>query len=454
MVELRGDTHASKGSENSDLVKRDKDSVVSGPRRWPDLFFAAGKGAKLIDVDGNSYTDLTAGGAACNVGHNNDSVVKAICDQAQSLIHIGYQSAGHRPELELADTLRNIAPQNLSKGKIAFTNSGSEAVDVALRVSRLCTRRHVFLAYECSHHGVTMAASWVSGDTGLRVGIAPRGLDVICLPYPYCYRCPLGLRYEDCGLACVEYVRRALARNVLVDDVSCLLFEPVQQAAGIVVPPKEYFGEIAKHCREMGIMMIADEVVTALGRTGRMFGMDNFGISANMVVLGKPLASGMPLGAVIGERELMDQAAKSIHALESGAANPICCAASLESIRLIRRDNLEKRAAAMGEEVLGRLRDFADDVGEIGEVRGLGLMIGVELVKNRQSKQPASELAKKVMREATKRGVLIDALGPSRNVLRISPPLNIPAEDMTRSIDTIEEILASLSARHQSSLSS
>jgi 4-aminobutyrate aminotransferase/(S)-3-amino-2-methylpropionate transaminase len=344
----------------------------------------------------------------------------------------------------LAEALRSIAPQNLSEGRVAFTNSGSEAVDVALRIAMLCTKRHVFLTYQSSHHGASIAGSWVSGDIGLREGIAPRGLDVVLLPYPYCYRCPLGLKYGDCGLACVEYVRRALARDVHVEEVACLLLEAIQQAAGIVVPPKEYFGEIEKLCREMGIMRIADEVATGLGRTGRMFGIDNFGISANMMTLGKPLASGLPLGAVIGEKELMSQAAKSIHALESGAANPICCAASLESIRLIRKNNLEKRAADMGEEVMRRLQDLAGDVEEIGEVRGLGLMIGVELVKDRRSKQPDSEHATQVVREAAKRGVLMDRVGICKNVLRISPPLNIPAEDMTRSIDIIEEILAKL----------
>ena len=435
---------ASKAPENSDLLKRDKDTVISGSRRWPQLFIVGGKGSRLIDVHGNSYIDLTAGGATCNVGHNNDSVVKAICDQAHSLIHVGYQSAAHDRELELADTLRSIAPENLRDGKVAFTNSGSTAADVAVRIARVYTKRHVILTYEGSHHGSTMVASWVSSDPGLRKGIAPRGLDVFTIPYPYCYRCPLGLRYRDCGLACVEYVKRTLAANVCVDDVSCLLFEPLQQAGGIVVPPLEYFGEIAKLCEEMGIMMVADEVVTALGRTGRMFGMEHFGISASIVTLGKPLASGMPLGAVIGERELMSEAANSIHGLESGTANPVCCAASLETIRIIRRENLEKRAAAMGEELRGRLRNLADTVGEIGEVRGLGLMTGIELVKDRKSKEPAREFAEEVARETTKRGVLIEALGVYKNVLRISPPLNISTEDM-RSVDTVEEVMVSLS---------
>jgi len=441
MVQQKGDTDVGKEPQNSDLVKRDRDMVVSGPRRWPELFIVTGKGSRLTDANGNSYTDLTAGGTACNVGHNNDSVIKAIYDQAEALVHVGYQSAAHRPEVELAGVLRSIAPHNLSEGKVAFTNSGSEAIDVALRIAMLSTKRHVFLTYQSSHHGSSIAGSWVSGDIGLREGIAPRGLDVVFIPYPYCYRCPLGLKYEDCELACIEYDRRSLARDVHVEEVACLLLEPVQQAAGIIVPPKEYFGEIGKLCREHEIMMIDDEVATGLGRTGRMFGLDNFGISANMLTLGKPLASGMPLGAVIGEEELMSQAAKSIHALESGAANPICCAASIESIRLIRENNLEKRAAAMGEEVMRRLRDLGEDVEGIGEVRGLGLMIGVELVKNRRSKEPDSERATRVVREAAKSGVLIDRAGPHKNVLKITPPLNIPAEDMTRSIDVVEKIL-------------
>jgi 4-aminobutyrate aminotransferase-like enzyme len=444
------DAQPSKGSENSDLLKHDKENVISGPRRWPELVIVGGKGSILTDADGNTYVDLTAGGASCNVGHNNGHVVKAICDQAQALVHVGYQSAAHTRESELAETLKSIAPQNLRGGKVAFTNSGSEAVDVALRISRVYTKRHVFLTYEGSHHGSTIASSWVSADLGIRKGIAPRGLDVTHIPYPYCYRCPLGLKYEECGLACVEYVRRALETNVHVEDVACLLFEPIQQAAGQIVPPKEYFTEIARICKKMEIMMVADEVVTALGRAGRMFAMDHFGISASIVTLGKPLASGMPLGAVIGERDLMEQAAKTVHHFESGAANPICCAASFESIRQIRDNNLEKRAQSMGEETLRRLKELTDHVGEIGEVRGLGLMIGVELVEDRESKKPAAEFAKQVVREAMKRGVLIEALGTYKNVIRISPALNIPTEEMMQSLDVIEEALKDISRGHAS----
>ncbi len=274
--------------------------------------------------------------------------------------------------------------------------------------------------------------------------MTPRGLDVVHVPYPYCYRCPFGLKFDDCDLACVEHFERTLERGAFSEDVACLLMEPVQQAAGIIVPPPGYFGKIAKLCREYGIILVADEVVTALGRTGRMFGVDHYNLNVDMITLGKPFASGLPLGAVIGKKSIMNDAAKSIRVIGSCAGNPVCCAASLETIRIIERQHLVKRAAALGSATIRRLKGLGRRIQEMGDVRGLGLLIGVELVKDRESKKPAPDLAKRAVKALAKRKVLTEALGTYKNVLRISPPLNIEDDKMTKSLEILEEVLVSV----------
>jgi 4-aminobutyrate aminotransferase/(S)-3-amino-2-methylpropionate transaminase len=438
----RGQSRRRSASNPHSLLERDKDSILSGWRRWSGLLIAEGRGSTLIDSRRKVYVDLTSAGAVCNVGHNHPSVVKAITAQAQALIHVGYHSAANQPALSLAEKLKSIAPFDFHSGKVAFTNSGSESVDLALKIAKVCTRRSVILAYEGSHHGSTIASAWASGDPVLWKGLTPRGLDVVHVPYPYCYRCPLGLNSDDCGLACAEYFEHILGKEVLAEDVGCLLLEPVQQAAGIIVPPTGYFEVIGKLCKDNGIMIVADEVVTALGRTGRMFGIDHYDLDVDMITLGKPLASGLPLGAVIGKKALMNTATKSVHVIGSCAGNPVCCAASFETIRIIEKQRLVKRAASLGKVTVARLKELAGRFQRIGEVRGLGLLIGVEFVKDRKTKRPAPEIAKRVVDAVRKRGVLTEALGTYKNVLRISPPLNIEDDKMESSLVILEEAVA------------
>ena len=399
-----------------------------------------GKGSALRDMDGNVYVDLISGVATAPIGHCHPKVVEAIQKQTEKLINYVGQDFYNEPQVKLAKKLVEITPGNPSK-KVFFSNSGTESIECALKLAKSHSKRSRMLSFIGAFHGRTFGSLSVGGSKPVHFkGFSPLvpGCQVTHVPYCYCYRCRYRLEYPDCNMWCVDYIREILFQTLLPpEDVSALIAEPIQGEGGYVVPQDEFFPRLRKICDEFGILMIADEVQTGFGRTGHMFAMENWGVNPDIICMAKGIASGVPLGATVAKSTL-DFENEGSHSNTFGG-NPIACEAALATIQVIEEENLKENAKKVGNHILKRLKELMEDQVLIGDVRGKGLMIGIELVKDRDAKTPAPEEADSLIMESLKRGIILLPCGMS--TIRILPSLNIPLEMVDRAIDIFEDAL-------------
>jgi 4-aminobutyrate aminotransferase len=420
------------------ILERDQKFVSQSYTRVYPLVVKKAKGVWVEDVDGNRFLDFNSGIAVCNTGHCHPKVVEAIHRQAEQLIHMSGSDFYYEAQSNLAAKLAEITPGPKEK-KVFFGNSGAEAIEAALKLARFHTRRPFILAFLGAFHGRTMGALSLTASKAIfEKGFSPLVPGVTHVPYPYCYRCPYHHhQYPGCSVACVEWIREDLfKRSIPPEEVAAIFVEPIQGEGGYVVPPPEFHKKLYDLAKEFGILFVADEVQSGMGRTGKMMAIEHWGVTPDIFALAKGIASGMPLGAMVSQSEVMDWVRGS-HASTFGG-NPISCQAALTTIELL-EEGLIQNAAIQGEYLLKNLRDLQKRFHLIGDVRGKGLMIGIEMVRDKKTKEKAIEERNAVIQGCFEKGLLI--LGCGENVIRFSPPLIITQKEADIALSILEEVL-------------
>ncbi|MGW8180106.1 MAG: acetyl ornithine aminotransferase family protein, partial [bacterium] len=407
------------------------------------LVVESAEGNIVKDVDGNEFIDMNAGLAVCSVGHGHPKLKKAIKDQVDKFIHYSYTDFFYADYVDLGEELSKVLPMQGDK-KIFYGNSGAEAIEAAMKVARWHTGRQGYLAYIGSFHGRTMGAvSLTASKPYQRRKFSPLIPGVEHIFYPYCYRCPFHLECPSCGYACVDYIDDYLFHKyVAPEEVSMLIAEPIQGEGGYVVPPDGYFPKLKKLLDQHGILFAVDEVQSGVGRTGKWFAIEHFGVEPDIVCTAKGIAAGMPLGVMASKAEIQNWTPGS-HASTFGG-NPVSCAAALAVLDIIKTDKLLENATVQGGYIKERLTEMMDKHPMIGDVRGKGLMVGVEIVKDKDSKETAPKATEAVMMECFRNGLAIVNCGV--NVIRWMPPLTITRDLIEPSLEIFEKALSKIEA--------
>jgi len=428
---------------NADLQKRRESAIPPGHGSGNAVYVASARGAVITDVEGKNYIDFTGGIAVMNVGHSHPKVVAAIKDQAEKFTHTCFMVAPYAAPVELAEKLCKLVPGSFPKSAL-FVNSGAEAVENAVKIARYAGKKAGIIAFENAYHGRTLLTMTLTSKVKpYKFGFGPFAPEVYRMPFAYCYRCPFNLTYPSCQVVCADHLKTFFINHVAPEMVAAVIAEPVQGEGGFIAPPPEYFKKLVAICKENNIFFISDEIQTGMGRTGKMFAMEHYGVEADFTVVAKSLAAGMPLSAVVGRKDLMD----SIHPFGIGGtygANPVSCRAALAVLEIFEEENLLEKAQTLGRKVKSRLENFKEKYEIIGDVRGLGPMLAMEMVKDRERKDPAPDQAKELAKFCVDRGLLILVCGNLSNVIRILMPLVITDEQLDKGLAIMEEGLSAL----------
>jgi 4-aminobutyrate aminotransferase / (S)-3-amino-2-methylpropionate transaminase / 5-aminovalerate transaminase len=423
---------------NESLLAERNKHIPQGPFNTHPIFAAKAKGAVITDVEGREYIDFAGGIGVANAGHCDDEVVKAIQDQAAKYIHTCFHVVMYEPYVELAKKLNEITPGAFPK-KTMFANSGAEAVENAIKIARHATGRPAIIAFEDAFHGRTLLAmSLTSKMKPYKSGFGPYAPEIYRMPYAYCYRCAFGLEYPSCELHCAYYLKEFFNTHISSEQVGSLIVEPILGEGGFVVPPKEYFKVLRKICHDNGIVFIADEVQTGFGRTAKMFAVEHFDVAPDIIVMAKSIAGGLPLSAITGKTEIMD------HPQVGGlggtyAGNPLACRAGLAILEQFEKKKLLYKGEEIGKKVMKRFKEFYEKYPVVGDVRGLGAMVGMELVVDRQTKEPATALTKHLVARCREKGLLMISAGTHSNIIRPLMPLVITDEQLERGLEIVGE---------------
>ena len=415
------------------IIERDAAVISPSYTRGYPLVALRGQGAIIEDVDGNRFLDCAAGIAVAATGHCHPQVVEAIQQQAARLIHLSGTDFYYENMVELAEKLAALAPGSVPK-KVYFGNSGTEAMEAAIKMARYHTGRTQFVAFFGAFHGRTMGSLALTGSKNAqKKGFFPMMPGVHHVPYADCYRCAYGKTPDSCAVECAKAIEDPLFRTILPPgEVAAIVVEPVQGEGGYIVPPKKFFDELRRIAERYCILLIFDEVQSGMGRTGKMFASEHFQAVPDILALAKGIASGMPLSATIARSELMQWKPGS-HASTFGG-NPVSVAAALATLDLLEKELIEN-AARVGAHMKARLDEFPRRFPFVGDVRGLGLMIGIELVRDQTTKERAPDLRDKLVQMCFERGVLLLGAGP--NTIRICPPLILTRDQADFAVDTL-----------------
>lgn len=417
-----------------DLIRRGQRHLTPALVFHTDIIVKKAEGVHIEAADGRRYMDFSSGLATVNIGHCPPEVLEAAKRQMDSLVHSGcifrYES-----EVELAERLARITPGDIDM--FFFSNSGAEAVEGAIKLARFVTGRQGVIGFMGCFHGRTMGALSVTSSTArYRKGYHPLLPSVHHAPYPYCFRCHMGMEKTSCETDCLEYLERILKYQITPEEVACMIIEPVLGEGGYIVPPLDFMRKLSEVCKKHGILLIADEVQSGFGRTGEWFASDHFDLKPDIIVMAKGIASGFPLSAFGASKELMSRWPAGSHGTTFGG-NPVSCAAACATIDKIEKDGLLGNAARMGEYAITRLLDIKNRKKGIGDVRGLGLMIGVEFIKEDGS--PDKARLDTIMKKCLEAGLVLIECGADKNIARIMPPLTITKEEMDRGLSIFEE---------------
>lgn len=413
------------------------------------VFWEKAEGSMVEDVDGNRYLDLTAAFAVASVGHTHPDVVAAITAQSSRLLHGMGDVHPTRLKVELAEALADLTDQTL--GLPIFCTSGAEAVETCRKSVAIATGKSHLLAFTGGYHGLTYGSLEATARADFRAPFRHQLSGTVShLPYPYCYRCPFGKSYPSCGLECLKHVEKTLDDPASgVTDVGGILIEPIQGRGGTVVPPPEYLPGLRKICDDRGILLVFDEIFTGFGRTGRWFAHEHWAVRPDLMAVGKALGGGLPISACIGRPELMRRwpvsQGEAIHT-STFLGHPLGCAAALATLKVMRDEDLIRRSETMGRLLKAQLQALQPRFPIIGEVRGEGLMVGIELVHDPVTREPATDISVGLMRWALGKGLILLPEGTRGNVLGIFPALNIRADQLTWAVERIEEGLTLLTA--------
>jgi 4-aminobutyrate aminotransferase/(S)-3-amino-2-methylpropionate transaminase len=426
------------GEKARELMEKKNRYISRGIPTTLPIFVDEAKGAVVKDVDGNTYIDFYAGIGVLNAGHRPDPVVDAVKNQTDKYLHTSFPITHYEPYVALAEKLVKITPGRFEK-KAMFVNSGAEAVENAAKIARAYTKRPGLVAFESGFHGRTLLTMTLTSKVKpYKFGFGPFAPEVYKIPSAYCYRCVYHCTYPECEMYCVEQCKRFFVSEVDPANVAAMIIEPVQGEGGFIVPPPEFLPGLKKICEENGIVFVADEIQSGFARTGKMFAVENYGVEPDLIVLAKSLASGLPLSAVVGKGEIMD-GPEPAHIGGTYGGNPVACAAGLATIDYIENQNLAERAVAIGRNAVEKLREVQEEHPKIGDIRALGAMIGIEFVKDLDTKEPAKHEAGLIIKECFTRGLLVMGAGIFGNVIRILMPLVTTDEQLSQAMSIFKE---------------
>jgi len=425
------------GPESQKLQAEREKYVAKGVSTAFGIYVAEASDATVTDVDGNVFIDVAAGIGMQNAGHTDPGVVAAVQAQAAKYIHPCFHVMGYEPYVALSKKLAEVYPAKFPV-KVMLSNSGAEAVENAVKITRRASGKTGIVSLDNAFHGRTsMTMALTSKLKPYGYGFGPFPADLYKTPSAYCYRCPLGASYPSCGVACAEEFRKRLKTVMSPDLIAALIAEPVQGEGGFIVPPKEFLPALASICKENNILFVADEVQSGFGRTGTLFAIEQCGVEPDVITMSKSIAAGLPLSAVAGRAEIMDAPFKGQIGGTYGGA-PVSCAAALAVLEKMKRDDLPGQARRIGSRMMKRLNGMKDRHACVGDVRGLGAMIGMEFVKDRATKEPDTEIIGKITAFAFKKGVILLSAGILGNVIRFLPPLVMTDTQVDYVMDTLE----------------
>ena len=431
------------GPNSRALMQRREAAVPRGPYHATPVFAARSEGALIEDVDGNRYLDFAGGIGCLNTGHRPPEVDAAIRAQLDKYLHLCFSVTPYEGYVALAERLNALAPGKFAK-KTLLVNSGAEALENAVKIARAFTRCPAVIVFNDAFHGRTMMTLSLTSKTHpYKAGFEPFPGDVYRIPYAYCYRCSYGLTYPSCKLACAGALEDAFKRLVSSESVAAVIAEPVLGEGGFVAPPKEFFSIILEICRKHGILFIADEVQSGIARTGKYFAIEHYGVEPDLITSAKSLGGGLPLAAVTGRAEIMDAAGVGGLGGTFGG-NPLACASALAALDIIEKQGLLARSTHLGRRFEARGKSWQERFPIVGEVRGLGGMCAIELVKDSATREPAADATKKIAQYCYEHGLITITAGTYGNVMRILVPLVVSDAQFDEGLDVLEAALASV----------
>jgi 4-aminobutyrate aminotransferase len=426
------------GEKAKKIIALDDKYMMTVTKTSP-LAIRSAKGIVLEDVDGNIFYDFTSGVGVVNTGHCHPKIVKAIQDQTAQLMHFAGTDYYYEVQSLLVEKLANIAPGKQQK-KVFFTNSGTESVEAALKLARFYSKRPQFLAFMGAFHGRTMGSLSLTCSKSLhRKGFQPSMPGVVHIPYAYCYRCPYHLQYPNCDLFCVKYLEETYFRQMIdPTEIAAIFVEPIQGEGGYIVPPKEFIQSLKRICEKHGILYVSDEVQAGFGRTGKFFAIENYDVVPDIITCAKGMGSGIPIGCIILDAKL-DYPYSGAHSNTYGG-NAVCCASTLATIDVLVNDGVMNNAKVVGEYLHQKLLDLKEKHTLIGDVRGIGLMQGIELVKDRNTKEHAKAERDRFIEEMLKMGLVCIGCGVSS--VRFIPPLIITKQEINVAVEIMDKALS------------
>ncbi len=420
------------------LLERRKKFIPRGVFNVTSFFAQSARGGIITDLEGRELIDFAGGIGVVNTGHSHPGVVEAVCSQARRFTHTCFHVVMYQEYIDLAEKLTRLTPGKFPKMAALF-NSGAEAVENAVKSARHYTGRNAVISFDCGFHGRTLLAMTLTGKVKpYKLGFGPFAPEVYHMPYAYCYRCPINLTYPECEVACARKLEDFFIKNVAADEIACLIVEPVTGEGGFIVPPKDYFGILKDICQKYGIIFIADEIQTGFGRTGKMFAMEHFGVEPDLLTAAKSMGGGLPISALIGRSEILD------HPQVGGmggtyGGNPISCAASLAVIKAFEEEDILGKGQNLGRKMKQSFEELSQRFACIGDVRGLGPMLAMEIVRDRKTKVPDQDLTRKIIGHAHENGLITMACGNYGNVIRTLAPLVMDSETLEKGLEIMEQ---------------
>ncbi len=431
------------GKRAAAVVSKTQKYVSPSISRFYPLVVESAHGSLVRDVDGNQFIDFAAGIAVLATGSTHPKVVEAIERQANKFIHFSYTDFYYKNLVDLSEQLVSLVPGSFEK-MVYYGNSGAEAIEAAMKLTRNYTKRPIFLAHSGAFHGRTMGALSLTASKPIqRKGSIPLVPDAVHFPFPYCYRCPWKQTFPECDYYCIDYFKEQyLEKFVPIDEVAAYFFEPVQGEGGYVIPPPDYFRRM-EFMRKEGVVFVCDEIQTGMGRTGKFLGIENFGVVPDVVTLAKGIASGLPLSATVASASIMKSWKPGQHASTFGA-NPVAVEAALATLEVMKSEHLLESARKLGATAMKRLLEMKEKYEIVGDVRGKGLFIGVEIVRSKKTKERGEKEAKEIINGCFKGGLL--AITAGRNTIRIVPPLTTTQEELDEGLDILEDQIAAVNS--------
>lgn len=431
------------GPRSEEWMRRRNEAIPRAVYNITPIFVARAEGAVLEDVDGNQFIDFAGGLGCLNAGHRAVGVVAALRAQLERYLHLCFHVTPFDGYVRLAEQLNALTPGDFPK-KTVLVNSGAEAIENAVKIARAYTKRPAVICFEDAFHGRTLLTMSLTSKTHpYKDGFGPFAADVYRIPYAYCYRCAYSLQFPSCQVHCAHHLEDAFKRLVAAESVAALVVEPVLGEGGFVAPPPEFFQILQEICRRHGILFIADEVQSGIGRTGTLFACERYGIVPDLLVTAKSLGGGLPLAAVTGRAEIMD--APCVGGLGGTfGGNPMSCEAALCVIEAFTKGSLHSRAESLGKRFAARARDWQKRWPKIGDVRGLGAMQAVELVRSPETREPAAEETQEIGRYCYEHGLIVLSAGSYGNVIRLLVPLVITDEQFDEGLGVLEAAIGSV----------